>query len=80
MFFERASDRAVAGAIDNVKFHDFVFQQTQGQARASLGRLGTTKAISLASFSPFRATAGVARRLRLNTASKPSSTSCLRTR
>src|SRR3977135_346862 len=47
-----------------------------------LGGLEQAKAINLASFSPskIRATAGVARCLRLNTASKPSSTSCLRTR
>src|ERR1700751_3600445 len=40
------------------------------------------KAISFASFSPskIRGTAGMARCLRLRTASKPSSTSCLRTR
>src|SRR5215471_6787928 len=39
-------------------------------------------AISFASFSPskIRGTAGMARCLRLRTASKPSSTSCLRTR
>src|SRR5215468_2308496 len=52
------------------------------QRARPLGGLEQAKAISLASFSPskIRATAGVARGLRLNTASKPSSTSCLRTR
>jgi hypothetical protein len=52
------------------------------QRARPLGGLEHAKAISLASFSPpkSRATAGVARCLRLNTASKPSSTSCLRTR
>src|SRR5262249_43869141 len=46
------------------------------------GGLEHANAISLASFSPSKmgATAGVARCLRLNTAAKPSSTSCLRTR
>src|SRR4029077_18275722 len=44
-----------------------------------LGGLEQARAISLASFSPskIRATAGVARCLRFNTASKPSSASCL---
>src|SRR5712691_449721 len=52
------------------------------QRARPLGGLEQAKAISLASFSPskIRATAGVARCLRLNTASKPFSTSCLRTR
>src|SRR6201993_973828 len=52
------------------------------QRARPLGGLEHVKAISLASFSPskIRATAGVARCLRLNTAAKPSSTSCLRTR
>src|SRR5437870_11895958 len=47
-----------------------------------LGGLEQAKAISLASLSPSNigGTAGVARCLRLNTASRPSSTSCLRTR
>src|SRR5260221_804726 len=47
-----------------------------------LGGLEQASAINLASFSPskIRATAGVARCLRLNTASKPSSTSCFPTR
>src|ERR1700757_1599181 len=51
------------------------------QARP-FGGLEHATAISLASFSPSKiaATGGVMRRLRLNTASKPSSTSCLRTR
>ena len=52
------------------------------QRARPLGGLEQARAISLASFSPskIRATAGVARSLRRNTASKPSSTSCLRTR
>src|SRR3982075_3021396 len=52
------------------------------QRARPLGGLEQAKAISLASFSPskIRATPGVARCLRLNTASKPSSTSCFRTR
>ena len=52
------------------------------QRARPLGGLEQAKAISLASFSPskIRATAGVARCLRFNTASKPSSTNCLRTR
>src|SRR5882724_36116 len=52
------------------------------QRTRPLGGLEQAKAISLASFSPskIKGTAGVARCLRLNTASKPSSTSCLRTR
>src|SRR5207344_3451287 len=52
------------------------------QRARPLGGLEQARAINLASFPPskIRATAGVARCLRLNTASKPSSTSCLRTR
>src|SRR5205809_7404280 len=52
------------------------------QRARPLGGLEQAKAISLASFSPskIRPMAGIARGLRLNTASKPSSTSCLRTR
>src|SRR6266436_378746 len=52
------------------------------QRARPLGGLEQARAISLASFTPskIRATAGVARCLRLNTVSKPSSTSCLRTR
>src|SRR5207245_9107778 len=52
------------------------------QRARPLGGFEQAKAISLASFSPskIRATAGIARCLRLNTASKPSSTSCLRAR
>src|SRR3984893_17633429 len=82
MFFECPPNRRVAGAIDNLQFHDLFLQQPQGPARASLGGLEQASAINLASFSPskIRATAGVARCLRLNTASKPSSTSCFRTR
>jgi hypothetical protein len=47
-----------------------------------LGGLEQARTISLTSFSPskIRANAGVTRCLRLNTASKPSSTSCFRTR
>src|SRR5437867_12663395 len=50
------------------------------QRAQPLGGLEQARAISLASFLPskIRATAGVARCLRLNTASKPPSTSCLR--
>src|SRR4029079_10863911 len=52
------------------------------QRTRPFGGLEQASAISLASFSPskMRATAGVARCLRLNTASNPSSSSCLRTR
>src|SRR5260221_2071642 len=52
------------------------------QRARPLGGLEQASAINLASLSPskIRATAGVARCLRLNTASKPSSTSCFRTR
>src|SRR5215813_6294119 len=52
------------------------------QRARPLGGLEQASAISLASFSPsnIRGTAGVARGLRRNTASRPSSTSCLRTR
>src|SRR3974377_1295610 len=52
------------------------------QRARPLGGLEHVKAISLASSSPskIRCPAGVARCLRLNTAAKPSSTSCLRTR
>src|SRR5438552_4093985 len=60
-----------------------LFSNSRNVQRARpLGGLEHAKAISLASFSPsnMRATAGHARRLRLKTASKPSSTSCLRTR
>src|SRR4051812_28666122 len=60
-----------------------LFSNNRNVQRARpLGGLEQAKAISLASFSPskIRATAGVTRCLRLNTASKPSSTSCLRTR
>src|SRR6476646_2256564 len=52
------------------------------QRARPLGGLEQARAISLDSFSPsqIRATAGVARCLRFNTASKPSSASCFRTR
>jgi hypothetical protein len=52
------------------------------QRAPPMGGLEHVEAMSLASFSPskIRGTAGVARCLRLNTAAKPSSTSCLRTR
>jgi hypothetical protein len=58
------------------------FMDPAGADRGSLAGLGRQGAISLASFSPskMRATAGVARCLRLNTISNPCSTSCLRTR
>src|SRR6202140_4289647 len=60
----------------------FLSNTPKVQRARPLGGLEHASAISLASFSPskIRATAGVARCLRLNTASKPSSTSCLRTR
>ena len=47
-----------------------------------LGGLEHASTISLASLSPSKigGTAGIARCLRFNTASKPSSTNCLRTR
>src|SRR6202043_150371 len=52
------------------------------QRARPLGGLEQANAINLASFSPskIRATAGVARCLRLKTASRPSSTSCWRAR
>ena len=52
------------------------------QRTRPLGGLEHARAINLASFSPSKigATAGIARCLRLSTASKPSSTSCLRAR
>jgi hypothetical protein len=52
------------------------------QRARPLGGLEHARAISLASFSPSKigGTAGVARFLRLNTAARPSSTNCLRTR
>src|SRR5882762_726406 len=52
------------------------------QRARPLGGLEQARAISLASFSPSKiaGTGGVVRGLRRNTASKPSSTSCLRTR
>src|SRR5271157_4004381 len=43
MFFYRPSDRAVAGAIDDIELHDLVFQQPQGPARASLRRFRTSQ-------------------------------------
>ncbi len=36
-------EQPARGTIDDVEFHDFVFQQPQGPARASLGRLGTSQ-------------------------------------
>ena len=39
MFFERPPDRGVAGAIDNVEFHNLFLQQPQGPARPAFGRL-----------------------------------------
>jgi hypothetical protein len=52
------------------------------QRTRPLGGLEHARAINLASFSPSKigGTAGVARCLPLNTASRPSSTHCLRTR
>ena len=60
-----------------------LFSNSRNVQRARpFGGLEQARAISLASFSPskMRGTAGVARCLRLKTASNPSSTSCLRTR
>src|SRR5262249_20733486 len=53
----------------------------QVQRGRPLGGLEQAQPVGLSSFSPsiIRATAGIARGLRVNTASKPSSTSCLRT-
>jgi hypothetical protein len=60
-----------------------LFSNSRSVQRARpFGGLELASAINLASFSPskMRAAAGVARYLRLNTVSNPSSTSCLRTR
>src|SRR5262249_24595745 len=60
-----------------------LFSNSRSVQRARpFGGLEQASAISLASFSPakIRAPAGVALFLRANTASNPSSTSCLRTR
>src|SRR4029077_17690148 len=60
-----------------------LFSNNRNVQRARpVGGSEQAKAISLASFSPSKilGTAGAARGLRLNTASRPSSTSCLRTR
>src|SRR5216110_2548150 len=60
-----------------------LFSNNRNVQRARpLGGLEQASAISLASFSPSKiaATGGAMRGLRLNTASKPSSTNCLRTR
>src|SRR6516164_8870154 len=60
-----------------------LFSNSRNVQRARpFGGLEQAKAINLASFSPsnMRGTAGIARCLRLKTASNPSSTSCLRTR
>src|SRR3974377_1028546 len=60
-----------------------LFSNNRNVQRARpLGGSEQARAISLASFSPSKilGTAGVARGFRLSTASKPSSTSCLRTR
>jgi len=60
-----------------------LFSNNRNVQRARpLGGFEQAKAISLASFSPSKigGTAGVARFLRLNTAARPSSTNCLRTR
>src|ERR1700719_1762819 len=59
-----------------------LFSNNRNVQRARpLGGFEQAKAISLASFSPSKilGTAGAARGLRLNTASRPSFTSCLRT-
>ena len=42
-FFKCPPNRGVAGAIDNLEFHDLFLQQPQGPARASLGRFGTSQ-------------------------------------
>src|SRR5207248_3053905 len=73
---------AIALARSTMPSSTTVFSNSRKVQRARpLGGLEQAKAISLASFSPskIRATAGIARGLRLSTASKPSSTSCLRT-
>src|SRR5438094_9654969 len=60
-----------------------LFSNNRNVQRARpLGGLEHARAINLASFSPSKiaATGGVMRGLRLNTASKPSSTNCLRSR
>src|SRR2546423_8688675 len=60
-----------------------LFSNSRNVQRARpFGGLEQAKAISLASFSPSKiaGTGGLIRTLRLNTASKLSSTSCLRTR
>jgi hypothetical protein len=61
------------GTIDNLQFHDLFSNSRSVQRARPLGGLEQARAISLASVSPskIRATAGVARCLRLNTASKP---------
>src|SRR5260221_5560119 len=81
-FFERAPDRAVVGTIDDAEFYHLVLQQPQGPARASLGRLGTGQGNQLGLLLAVKNPSNGRHRarLRLNTASKPSSTSCLRTR
>jgi hypothetical protein len=43
MFFESPPDRAVAGAIDDVQFHDLVLRQPQCPACAALGGFGTSQ-------------------------------------
>src|SRR3984893_14849690 len=40
VFFKNPPDRAVAGTIHNVEFHDLVLQQPQGPTRASLRGFG----------------------------------------
>src|SRR5262249_24669444 len=81
-FFERAPDRAVAGTIDNAEFYHPVLQQPQGPACASFGRLGTGQGNQLGLLLAVKNPSNGRHRarLRLNTASMPSSTSCLRTR
>jgi hypothetical protein len=60
----------------------FLSSNRKVQRARPLGGLEQASAINLASLSPSKigATAGVARCLRLNAASRPSSTNCLRTR
>jgi hypothetical protein len=41
MFFQRPSDRVVADPVNDVQFHDLVFQQTQRPPSAPFGRFRT---------------------------------------
>ena len=77
-FFESAADSLP----DDVETLQRLLRTRDSELARPLGGFEQAKAISLASFSPSKilGTAGAARGLRLNTASRPSSTSCLRTR